>query len=318
MHRTVSPPADGLLLRSALPLLIVGAASFVVAFVVARDAGHAGFGHLPLWALFGAIGAVVTGGGVTVLVAGHDPEEGRPFYDPREYVLVPKARYERLISSTPEAPAAAPPVRRSLPAWSESEPAPAPTPAAAPSVPVPAGRGGAPGRTGFAPSPDFLPKVDEAIGEMEHLLDQLRQESDREARILGRPARVVLPDAPERRSAVPPPPTRASGSPPAAPRAAAPAVSAPARARAAPVSVPPSPRALVPSSPEPEACGTCGRSIPATARGRHCSVCGGPMCPACLIRAKRAGHPDVCSRCSPLLPTDPEEPARTNASRRRG
>jgi hypothetical protein len=321
MNRSAADPAQDHLLRAALPLLIVGVVAFVASFVISRDASHADFGHLPLWGLFAAIGAVVTGGGVTVLVAGKDPEESRPFYDPREFVLVPRARYDRLVAGGGETnPSPPTPTSRHTPApWSEAEPT-TPIPPTRPRAETPAPRRPVPSaRTGFTPTPDFLPKVDEAIGEMEHLLEQLRQESDREARMLGRSERPSPGELPASSPPRAPPPER----PVTRPRptvqgrvAAVPATSLPARSGGATPPVAPARRSVGPTLTELEVCATCGHSISLASRAGRCAVCGGPMCPACLVRAKRAGHSGVCSRCSELLPTADRE-AEAPASRQK-
>jgi len=326
MHRTPASSEEPPLWRAAFPLFAVAAVSFVVAYVVARDATHTAFGHLPLWGFFAAVGAVITGGGVTVLVAGRtaEPEERAPFYDPREYVLVPRARYEHLVAvaEPPEAEpeparAPAPAPRSTLPAWSEQEPMPTrPVRVRAPAPEAPTPRTRPSARTGFAPSPEFLPQVDAAIGEMEHLLEELREKGAQEARILGKP---------EPR----PPPSRVEGIPPTVPLLPPPPPPSPPRAgpratkaEAGTAAFPPlrpagsSAPAIASKATKPDApvadlntCITCGEALPVPARAHRCSVCGGPMCTACLGRARRAGHTGVCSRCASLLPTSDRDAA---------
>jgi len=312
MIRSPARPRDDHLVRAALPLLIVGAVSFVVAYVVARDASHAAFGHLPLWGLFAAVGAVVTGGGATVIVAGRDDSEERPLYDPRRYILLPRDQYDRLVESSRAAPAAPPPPRSTPSPWIETEPArPASAPARPAAPPTAPRRAAAGPRTEFTPSPDFLPKVDDAIGEMEHLLEELRSESEREARILGVPDRA--PPAPT--SPPPPPPEaprdrktpRGAGTKAEVRAEPTPASSYLSRRDETPRPATPRPKAAAPRTPELETCTSCGRTLPASARTRPCAVCGGPMCAICLARARRAGTPETCPRCAVLLPESDEE-----------
>lgn len=328
MNRTSFRSDESPLWRAALPLLLIGVAAFVVAFVVARDLNHAGFGRLPLWGLFAAAGAVVTGGGVTVLVAGREPEDATPFYDPRLYVLVPRERYDHLLERLASArvPAVARPAREgpsdAEPPWSEAEPAPrrGSRPPASTARPAPSRARAAP-RSAFSPSPEFLPQVDAAIGEMEQLLSELREQGAQEARILGTepprsaPRPASAPAAPLPATQGPRPP--AGRVPP--PSAPSPAVSVSPRVSRAPVPSPPAPKAPDRSSAVLDACATCGHALPVPSKARRCSVCGGPLCAACLGRARRAGHPEVCSRCSALLPKSDREdrPARPPARKSR-
>ncbi len=325
MRRTPVSPAEPPLWRAAFPLLVVGAASFVIAYLVARAASHAEFGHLPLWGFFAAIGAVITGGGVTVLVAGREaePEERPPFYDPREYVLVPRARYERLVERTqPPEPAPRAAFRSTQQPWSEEESTlPRAPPAQSPRREAPTARARSGSRPGFSPAPDFLPQVDAAIGEMEDLLKELREEGFQEARILGTTEPRRREEAQEARPppAPPAPKPPASAAPPSPARAArpaaGPAMSTPARPVAAAAPVAPRRPKLEPAAAELNTCLTCGKELAAPATAHRCSVCGGPMCSVCLGRARRAGHAGVCSRCAALLPKGDGEAAAGSGAR---
>lgn len=312
-HETDAPLDRRGLVRAALPLLVVGAVAFAGAYIFSHGTSRLGVGHVPLWGLFAAIGVVVSGGGVTVLLAGQASDEtAEPFYDPRDYVLLRRDEYAELVSDRPHEPMVAVPAR--VPTWSETEddletePSPPEEPPART-------------RPAIEPSPVFTAKVDEAIDEMEQLLGELREQRRVEGRV-DAPDPVLTPaPAPPApvivRSPPPAPPPSPSASPrPRAAAAAIPAVAPPRESPARPsTAVAPALRATGPSPAQPKVqvsagiCSSCGRRVAVSSRTHKCTVCGGPICSDCVVRARKDGHPEVCTVCAQLLPKSDRDDA---------
>lgn len=294
-------------LPDAMPLLVVGAASFAVSYLLLHTAAGLGASHLPVWALFTASGAVVLGGGLAVIVAGGDEPEA-PF-ETEDTVVLSRAEYERLReaaetapdwvepapSSSPAAPppeAAPAPARPSAPAtapglagavgseppWSEAsvQPRPEPAPATPPTEPLPiptAAPDPAPEKVQPAPDPRPVlpPSVEETIREMTAALDSL----------------VAPPNLPTR------PGTK--GSPPQEP------------GERSAIANPPSLGGLGPRTPRPRprglssACTTCGSRIADVRGAPRCQVCEEPLCSTCRLRAEWEHHPELCARCHGLI-----------------
>lgn len=108
-----------------MPLLFVGGAAFVLAYLSFRGNLSPLPGHYPIWVLFALVGAVATGGSLTAAAL----PETEPIGD---LISVPRAEWEELqrsraVASTPRS---APPARTTA-----SRPAPAPPPAEPRSAP---------------------------------------------------------------------------------------------------------------------------------------------------------------------------------------
>ncbi len=290
-----------------MPLLIVGAASFAVSYLLFHTAAGLGASHLPVWALFTASGAVVLGGGLAVIVAGGDEPEA-PF-EAEDTVVLSRAEYERLreaadtlpdweepaSSVAPAAPTpepalppahipatAAAPVAigapGSEPPWSEAlaRPRPEPTTETAPPEPVPTptvAPAPVPERVLPAPErpPALPPSVEETIREMTAALDSLVAPPNQTTRPT---AKGSIPRELAERSTVVNS-TIPGGLGPRTPR--------------------PRPRGLS------SACTTCGSRIEDVRGAPRCQVCEEPLCSSCRLRAEWEHHPELCARCHGLI-----------------
>ena len=117
--------------EGAFPLLLIGSALLCYAAVLANEELATKGGHLPLWGIVGAVGAVIAGAGVysTFLV----PAQAEALDLTKEWVTIPKAEWEALrapptIANRPvpvpgsnlaRGPAAPSRVPLSRPAWAE-------------------------------------------------------------------------------------------------------------------------------------------------------------------------------------------------------
>jgi len=116
IHRSNAPTLSGRRSRNfegALPLLLIGSALLCYAAVLANEELGSKSAHLPLWGLFGAVGAVIAGAGIysTFFV----PSEAKALDLPKDWVTIPKAEWEALRASQPTvapppSPLPAPPV----------------------------------------------------------------------------------------------------------------------------------------------------------------------------------------------------------------
>lgn len=269
-------------LPDAAPLLLVGIGAFLLA-VLARswNEGLAG-SRLPLWSLFTAMGGVVMGGGVTVLVAGGEEfnELVVPACDPTARVMGSPSGAPWPVPEYDEGPAVIAPVPAS------SVP-PSPTSGALPAGFAPAGGAVRPDATAPAGPPRRRDPegLEQTIREVEATLDEILETSQRDPPSRARPGAKTT--RPPKSSATPAPatvPKRTSPSP-----------------AATPVSRP-TPLAPVPPVAGPPArCIGCGAAGAATILSESCSVCGEPLCSACDAKARSEGHALVCPNCDRLL-----------------
>ncbi len=114
-HRSAAPGSGRrpLNLEGAFPLLLIGSALLCYAAVLANEELSSGSGHLPLWGLFGGVGAVIAGAGIysTFLVPAKAPVSDLS----KDWVTIPKAEWEALRASRPTvgpppSPPRAPPI----------------------------------------------------------------------------------------------------------------------------------------------------------------------------------------------------------------
>jgi len=128
---STSPKRRALNIEGAFPLLLIGSALLCYAAVLANEELSSNGGHLPLWGLVGAVGAVIAGAGIysTFLV----PAQVQALDLTKEWVTVPKAEWDALrarpkITSRPvpasssklsRGPGAPSRVPLSRPAWAE-------------------------------------------------------------------------------------------------------------------------------------------------------------------------------------------------------
>lgn len=270
-ERAAVPPGWRSRLPAALPLFLVGAFSFAVSFLAFRMIVE-GPGHLPVWSLFTATGAILCAGGAAVVVAGGEgPDEESPFFDAERFVLVPRTEYEELRSRSP------PPPRAAQRAGSPSPTMPVPT--------VPAGASRSADRSwdegpGGVEAPARIRSagdLDKALREVESVLASLTESP---------PPNAPTPEAPRPVAPAGSPRSRTARVPPSTGLAAA----APSAARRAPDVV-----------AAAGVCTSCGARIENALSARHCSACDEPMCVACAARADWEGHAELCPRCHGLL-----------------
>jgi len=97
-------------LEGALPLLLIGSALLCYAAVLANQELGSTSTHLPLWGLFGAVGAIIAGAGIysTFFVPAEAVELSK------DWVTVPKAEWDDLRAKRPTT--VPPPARTSAPA----------------------------------------------------------------------------------------------------------------------------------------------------------------------------------------------------------
>ncbi|MCI4367926.1 MAG: hypothetical protein L3K08_09245 [Thermoplasmata archaeon] len=273
-------------LPDAIPLLLVGVGAFLLA-VLARswNEGLAG-SRLPLWSLFTAMGGVVFGGGVTVLVAGGDEfsELGVPACDPTARLMGSPSTSPWPVPEYDEGPPERPTATGTAPATLAPPPPMSRTP----------GGGVAPAAGAVRPDPTApagparrrdAAGLEQTIREVEATLDEILETSQREPPTRGRS--TVKTARPAKSAGAP--------APPAAPKRTSPAPLTP------PASAP-APLAPVPTETGPPArCIGCGAAGAATILSESCSVCGEPLCSACDAKARSEGHALVCPNCDRLL-----------------
>jgi len=84
----------------AFPLLLIGSALLCYAAVLANQELGSKSAHLPLWGLFGAVGAVIAGAGIYSTFFVPSKAEGVDL--PEEWVTIPKAEWVALRASQPK------------------------------------------------------------------------------------------------------------------------------------------------------------------------------------------------------------------------
>ena len=269
------PPAWHDRIRAALPLFLIGAASFAVSYLSFRMIVE-GPGHLPVWSLFTATGAILCAGGTAVVVAGGEATgEESPFFDVERFVLLPREEYEALRGRTLSS------VDEDAPRADRSRAPPATE------IPiVPPGAVGSETRDWdeSPPSPEAPTRIrsagdlDQALREVESVLASLTDSTA--------PARPTTPTA---RGTTP-------GTAPATPAGGSTSLS-----RDSVRGHSPAPRGPRESATEAGVCTSCGARIEQVASARHCSACDEPLCVACAARSDWEGHAELCPRCHGLL-----------------
>jgi hypothetical protein len=278
------PPRAGVLRRwrdrlpDALPLLLVGAGALLLALLAhTLTGGGPVAGRIPLWTAFTAMGGVVFGGGVTVIVAGGDDR-----FDEAGLLCDPTARRSVSGWSASSIFAESAYDESSLPRPSVSPDRTKPS-ASAPSVPSRTG----PSVPGSEPRRPEV--VEQTIRDVETALDEILESAQHAS-----PPPVRHPKEVGKRPVGAPSPTAVSRSP-TAPKGT--------RSVAPPNRTPPSAPAAMPGRPAepPNLCLGCGAAIAGTNTTETCTVCGEPLCRNCELQARGAGHPGVCPNCERLL-----------------
>ncbi len=310
-----------------MPLLVVGLAAFVLAYLSFRGNLSPLPGHYPIWILFSLVGVVATSGS---LIAAALPE-GEAIGD---VVTIPRAEWEELVArrrtersrpatpTPPMAPAAPTGLAEGTPGEptidgllaeleriatevsAPTEPTPRATPPAPPAAPVPSPRAAELPHPG-PPAPVTLrPAVPRPVAVPEPVAVP--------------PSMAATPPAPAtpQRAAVPPlatprPPTANVAVPPPAspppPRravaAAEPTVPAPEVARAPPSPILPTRRLSfsevgLPTSPT--YCRGCGKRRRPLELVGQCGDCSEPICKTCVESGRRREGVLLCSACSDL------------------
>jgi hypothetical protein len=275
----------------ALPLLLVGGAALMLALLAHAPSGGGPLaGRVPLWSAFTAMGGVVLGGGVTILVAGGDDR-----IDPFGMLCDPTARRSLLrrpggpgLSSFRRAGSEGAPRSGFAPVGEPPRPPNPRVPSADPPRPL------APARpVPSAPARRALPlrepgELEKTLREVETALDEIVSA-----------ARQAPPEPAAR-------PEVAPRSPPVRPPTSGPLAASATRAGPIGAATPPpvaGPFAAGPSRPRGSAarCVGCGRETAAASPFESCTLCGEPLCQECDRLARAAGHRGLCPNCEELL-----------------
>ena len=325
-------------LPDAMPLFMIGIASFAISYLTFHSFPASGGERLPLWSLFSAAGAMVVGGGAAVVVAGGEPAE--PPYDSTDVVVLSKGEYAELTAKLGRLAL----IESELP----SEPA---TPAVRPSnrarrsdVDHPSASvtrrplDATPDAVPFQPRQLLKREIPTADSYLEDSpLDPQTQPDWRESQETTKSTEPHTPprsvEHPTTISSSRQPPitadqTQANGRSPAdatfertlheleaALGSLKPPSSRPTRA---PSNLESRNVSSAPTGPEPSenlgrisqnngpgrrrtVCTTCGTRVEDGLLAVRCEVCEESLCPSCQLRAEYEGHPRSCARCNGIL-----------------
>lgn len=323
-------------LPDALPLFVIGVASFAISYFTFHTLPGSGGSRLPLWSLFSAAGAMVVGGGLAVIVAGGEPPEAP--YDSTEVVVLPKVEYAEMLEKLDRLSQYEPGLSPLTYSLRSQRPSPQAV-AARPRESVPSGPLDVP--TDIGPSPPKGPRQREIPSADLYLEDSSRNAATEplwtESTEGSKANEVaVAPGSSEPSTSG----TTSHGSPTPTGRVEAPRppqdhttfertlheLEAALDSLTAPsVETAPAPPATVrrdPSSPPipPEpgetlrrpfrsstsgsrrtVCTTCGTRVEDGRFAARCEVCEESLCAACQLRAEYEGHPRTCARCQGIL-----------------
>lgn len=282
-------------LEGSLPALMGGVLCVGVAALLAVEHLRVDDARIPVWLLIGAVGSILLGGGF-VLTLVEEPTPGLALGSPGDYVLVPRATWERFLQS----PAARVPSTVAPPPSTELR--------GIPSIGTSAG-----------PEPAANPPVPE------DLVSAVSSEILADARTPSEPpelaATTTLPSATPPAVASPAIVRNEQRPVPAAPAPPTPPARAAPGAQLSPPK-PPSPQLesvltlleraeasvrsrMGASSTDPvrERCIGCGAPV-STYSEQVCVGCDRPLCDRCIDRTAADGHPQMCDSCSRTFPSD--------------
>jgi hypothetical protein len=284
-------------------VLCIGVAAWIGAAHLRPDDSR-----LPVWMLLGAVGSVLLGGGFALTLV-EEPTTMGSLGSPGDYVLVPRATWERFLQS---------PVARVQPPPPASSPPESPPPSYVSSAPEWVESGTVPVPPVQAPPRPPLVREDLVAAVSSEILAEARSSPPAptpSASALAPSSPTPAAPASEGAAAGPltgPVPMNSPGPGPAPPASAVPPTVAKgpetqlqsvlSLLERAEVTVR---SRMVPPSGDPvrERCIGCG--VPVTTYSEQvCVRCDRPLCDRCIDRTAAEGHPQMCESCSRSFPAD--------------